>query len=57
MTCGHCVSSVSEELQEIDGVREVDVDLATGAVTVHSDEPVPADALEAAVREAGYQLA
>ncbi|MGJ9412839.1 heavy-metal-associated domain-containing protein [Aeromicrobium sp. CF4.19] len=48
---------MSEELQEIDGVREVDVDLATGAVTVHSDEPVPADALEAAVREAGYQLA
>lgn len=57
MTCGHCVSSVSEELQKLDGVREVDVDLATGAVTVHSDEPVPADALEAAVHEAGYQLA
>jgi len=23
MTCGHCVASVTEELQELDGVQEV----------------------------------
>ena len=57
MTCGHCAASVSEEVQEIPGVREVDVVVETGAVTVTSDEPVEADAVKAAVEEAGYQLA
>lgn len=57
MTCEHCVASVTEEVSEIDGVRDVTVDLASGALTVASDEPVPAEAVEAAVREAGYALA
>ena len=57
MTCGHCVASVTEEVQEIPGVRDVDVVLETGAVTITSDEPVEADAVKAAVEEAGYQLA
>ncbi|MEQ4546759.1 heavy-metal-associated domain-containing protein, partial [Nocardioides kribbensis] len=27
MTCGHCVASVTEELEEIDGVEQVEVTL------------------------------
>ncbi|WP_395655965.1 heavy-metal-associated domain-containing protein [Nocardioides sp.] len=57
MTCAHCVASVTEEVQEIPGVTAVDVDLATGALTVTSAGPVDADAVRAAVDEAGYQLA
>ena len=34
MTCRHCALSVSEEVSGIDGVSSVDVELATGAVTV-----------------------
>lgn len=56
MTCEHCVASVTEEVSEIDGVREVRVDLATGSVSVISDQPVDAAAVAAAVEEAGYQL-
>ena len=56
MTCGHCVASVTEEVQEIAGVTDVAVDLATGAVTVTSAEPLDASAVKAAVEEAGYQL-
>lgn len=56
MTCGHCVSSVTEEVSEIDGVTNVDVDLATGRVTVTSNEPVDADRVRSAVEEAGYQV-
>jgi copper ion binding protein len=56
MTCGHCVSSVTEEVSQIDGVQKVDVDLASGQVTVLSAEPVTEDAVRAAVTEAGYQL-
>lgn len=32
MTCGHCVSSVKEEVGEVAGVTAVDVTLETGAV-------------------------
>jgi len=57
MTCGHCVASVTEEVQEIPGVESVDVVLETGALTVTSTEPVDAAAVQAAVEEAGYALA
>ena len=57
MTCGHCVSSVTEEVQEIPGVTAVDVVLGNGAVTVTSEQPLAADAVREAVEEAGSQLA
>jgi len=56
MTCGHCVASVTEEIQEVPGVADVSVVLETGAVTVTSSEPVDDAAVKAAVEEAGYQL-
>ena len=57
MTCGHCVKSVTEEVSKIEGVTRVDVDLASGKVTVESDAPVDAGAFAAAVDEAGYEVA
>ena len=57
MTCEHCVASVTEEVSEIDGVTGVEVDLASGGVTVTSDQPVSDTAVKDAVEEAGYQLA
>ena len=57
MTCGHCVASVTEEVQEIPGVENVDVVLETGALTVTSAEPVDDAAVRTAVEDAGYQLA
>ena len=56
MTCQHCVASVTEEVSEIAGVTGVDVDLATGALRVTSDQPVPDEAVRGAVEEAGYAL-
>ncbi|MEU8247209.1 heavy-metal-associated domain-containing protein [Nonomuraea sp. NPDC048916] len=57
MTCGHCVSSVKEEVSEVAGVANVEVDLATGLLTVDSDGPVDAAEIIAAVEEAGYEVA
>jgi copper chaperone CopZ len=61
MTCGHCVSSVTEEVQEVADVEGVDVDLESGALTLTTAGPVDPVALRAAVTaavdEAGYQLA
>ena len=55
MTCGHCVSSVTEEVSEVAGVTDVLVDLESGLLTVTGD--VSAEAVTAAVVEAGYQAA
>jgi len=57
MTCGHCVSSVKEEVSEVPGVTGVEVDLATGSLTVASEAPVDAAKIVAAVEEAGYEVA
>ncbi|WUH99467.1 heavy-metal-associated domain-containing protein [Spirillospora sp. NBC_00431] len=56
MTCGHCVSSVTEEVEQITGVTGVDVDLPTGRVTVTSDAPIDDALVKDAVEEAGYEL-
>ena len=57
MTCQHCVASVTEEVSEIAGVTDVQVELDSGAVTVTSEEPLREESVRAAVEEAGYQLA
>ncbi len=56
MTCGHCVSSVKEEVGEVAGVTGVDVDLATGLVTVRSESPIEPARIATAVAEAGYEV-
>ncbi len=56
MTCGHCVMSVTEEVTEVAGVTAVDVDLASGRLTVTSDAPVDAALIRKAVTDAGYQV-
>ncbi|TDB71062.1 MULTISPECIES: heavy-metal-associated domain-containing protein [unclassified Micromonospora] len=56
MTCGHCVNSVSTEVGAIQGVTDVQVDLATGRVTVTSESALDTDSVRAAVDEAGYDL-
>jgi len=57
MTCGHCVQAVTEEVSALPGVADVQVDLASGAVTVTSEAPLADEAVRAAVDEAGYELA
>ncbi|HWH28941.1 MAG TPA: heavy-metal-associated domain-containing protein [Mycobacteriales bacterium] len=54
MTCGHCVSSVTEEVSEVAGVTDVQVDLDSGRMVVTGD--ADAAAVKAAVEEAGYTV-
>jgi copper chaperone len=56
MTCSHCVVSVREEVVEVAGVSAVDVDLASGRMTV-TGQDVNDDAVRQAVAEAGYEVA
>ena len=57
MTCDHCSRSVAAEISTVPGVTDVAVDLATGKVTVTSDQPVSTQQIREAVTEAGYTLA
>jgi copper chaperone len=56
MTCDHCVGAVTSEVASVPGVTAVDVDLASGRVTVTSDQPVDPATVHAAVAEAGYEV-
>lgn len=56
MTCGHCATSVREEISEIAGVTDVRVDVGSGAVDVTSESALDTDAVARAVAEAGYRL-
>ncbi|WP_217923040.1 heavy-metal-associated domain-containing protein [Miltoncostaea oceani] len=55
MTCAHCTAAVAEEVAAVPGVRDVEVDLESGALRVHGDG-VDRAAVAAAVAEAGYTL-
>lgn len=57
MTCGHCVSAVKQEVSALVGITNVDVDLASGALTVSGSNPIDRDVVRQAVEEAGYDLA
>jgi copper chaperone len=56
MTCGHCVSAVTDEVSRLPGVTGVDIDLASGGLTVTSESPLDEAAVRAAVEEAGYEV-
>lgn len=57
MTCGHCVSAVSEELEALEGVEAVNVDLNAGGistVTISANKELSPTDIGEAVAEAGY---
>jgi copper chaperone len=55
MTCEHCVLSVSEEVAEVAGVEQVDVDLASGRLAVRGAD-FRDEEIRTAVAEAGYEV-
>ena len=61
MTCGHCVSAVSSEVQGIPAVTDVTVELVAGGtstISVTSDASISESDVAAALDEAGdYHLA
>ncbi len=56
MSCDHCVRSVTAEVSTLHGLTDIDVDLASGVLTVASDRPIDDAAVVAAVEAAGYEV-
>jgi copper chaperone CopZ len=54
--CAHCGMSIREEVSEVEGVQEVDVDLESKVVTIRGRELSDVN-LRAAIQEAGYEAA
>ena len=56
VSCGHCRSAITDEVSGLPGVEAVEVDLEAKTVAVTGD-PLDADAIIAAIDEAGYEVA
>ncbi|MBV2362160.1 heavy-metal-associated domain-containing protein [Streptomonospora nanhaiensis] len=56
MHCGGCAASVRREVGALPGVTAVEVDVATGRVTVTGEGPADPAAVRAAVAQAGYTV-
>ncbi len=57
MTCGHCETSVREEVGEVPGVEDVAVSAETGKLVITSSDAIDDATVLAAVEEAGYSAA
>ena len=55
MTCGHCEAAVMRAIKQLDPAAAVTIDRAANSVQVESSQP--RDAIAAAIREEGYEVA
>lgn len=57
MTCGGCVGTVTSAVQSVDGVKDVNVSLSAGRVTVRFEEQrASMDQIRNSIRRAGYTV-
>ena len=54
MSCGHCVSSVTKSVRDVDAAAKVEVDLTQQKVRVDSSASL--DEIKSALEEAGYPV-
>jgi copper chaperone len=57
MSCNHCVMAVTKVLRDIDGIRNVNVDLKNGEATFDEVDPVDVETIRERIRKAGYEVA
>jgi copper ion binding protein len=56
MSCQHCVMSVTKALSQLEGIKNVQVDLAKGEVRFGNTKEVPPHRIEKAIQDAGYEV-
>ncbi|MBU0485894.1 MAG: cation transporter [Proteobacteria bacterium] len=54
MSCNHCVASVTKTLNEIVGIKNVQVDLKQGQATYDEEKPVSIETIRAAISAIGF---
>jgi copper chaperone len=56
MTCQHCVRHVTEALQELKGVKNVEVNLSTGRALIETEVELLDSEIREAIDEVGYEV-
>ena len=56
MSCQHCVMSVTKALSQLDGIKNVQIDLAKGEVRFDNSKSLASDRIQKAITDAGYQV-
>ena len=56
MSCQHCVMSVTKALGQLEGIKNVRVDLVKGEVRFDNSKEIASNRIEKAISDAGYQV-
>jgi copper ion binding protein len=56
MSCQHCVMSITKALNQLEGVKNVNVDLQKGEVRFENTKGVASAQIEKAIVDAGYEV-
>jgi len=57
ISCGHCLLAIKNELNEMDGIKEVTGSPENKQITVKWDPPATLDQIKAALKEINYPAA
>jgi copper chaperone CopZ len=57
ISCGHCVNTIKTELTELEGVSQVDGDIAGKRIEVEWDTPTTEDQIKSKLTEINYPAA
>ena len=56
MSCQHCVASVTDALDKLDGTDKVNVDLDSGIARFEETSPVSDEAIKQAIKTIGFEV-
>ena len=56
MSCNHCVVAVDKALNEIEGIKDVKVDLQKSEATFEEAKPIDMNIVRELIKKAGYEV-
>jgi len=56
MSCNHCVMAVTKALGEIDGIKDIKVDLSQGEATFEEGKSIDMNVVREKIKKAGYEV-
>ncbi len=56
MSCQHCVTSVTKALSQLEGIKNVQIDLGKGEVQFENTKEIPSERIKKAIGDAGYEV-
>lgn len=56
MSCAHCVAHVKEALEELKGMKSIEVDLSSKMALIETDEEIKDETIKEAIEDFGYEV-